>query len=447
MKAKLSSMLNRARQDERGQILIIFILVSAILFLVGVIAVDLGTYVWERQKLENAVDAAALAGGLELPDSGSNAVTVALQYMSINDPGVNPADVSTTFRCLVGDRDNNGSPDSSDVPAVCNPGAGATWACSDKLCISQCAFVGSNSCNVLVVDASKQVSLNFTRILGLPPILLTASQNGACRGFCGTAPTVPVDAIIVIDRSSSMSASELQDAKDGALAVLQIFDPDYQHVGLAVLGAGRPGDACHDQSPSSGGNWLVVGLSADYQNVDGSLNNSSALVSTINCLANSSQGTNLGSPLSDSTFSRPDALSELLNNGRPGVTKGIILLTDGAATDPTLSPNNPCKYANDRATVVKSNDIEIYTIGYGIQSENCNDASGAYHSAQVTALLADMATDSADDHGHCSNATNIAAENADGDHFLCQAKGSDLQGVFLTAAGDLAPGVRLIGSP
>jgi hypothetical protein len=250
-----------------------------------------------------------------------------------------------------------------------------------------------------------------------------------------------------------MSAQDMTDAKAAALAALEIFNPGLQFVALAVLGAGDPSDLCGpDLDPGSGGDWLIVPLSDDYKNQDGTLNTSSALVSTINCLDNSSQGTDLGSPISDSEYGQPDALDELVNSTREAPL-GIIFLSDGAANAPTtLVPDNPCEYANNMANLAKAQDVEIFTIGYGIAGENCNDANGPYDDNNpvgnpVTELLADMATDSLDDQGHCSNAANTAAENGDGDHFLCQAKGSDLEQVLVAAAAQLAGGVRLIGYP
>ena len=58
-----------------------------------------------------------------------------------------------------------------------------------------------------------------------------------------------------------------------------------------------------------------------------------------------------------------------------------------------------------------------------------------------------MATSSLDDHGHCADATAAAAENADGDHFLCEPKSGDLTSLFLQAATALAAGSRLVSIP
>jgi hypothetical protein len=113
----------------------------------------------------------------------------------------------------------------------------------------------------------------------------------------------------------------------------------------------------------------------------------------------------------------------------------------------------PCAYAAQQAAAAKALDppIEIFTIGYGVGGMKCDSSSGErssspYSNRPVTQLLADMATDS-DDQGQCDTSSDIAAENADGDHFLCEAKTADLEPVFRQAAEMLAGGSRLVSIP
>ncbi|MFN2145096.1 MAG: hypothetical protein ACK2T7_07065, partial [Anaerolineales bacterium] len=155
--------------------------------------------------------------------------------------------------------------------------------------------------------------------------------------------------------------------------------------------------------------------------------------------------TNLGSPIFDQEYGQPNALMELLNSGRD-VPKAIIMLSDGAANRP--NENSACRYANDMAQIAKNHGVEIFTIGYGIESDRCSrNETGIFDRMRVTDLLASMATDSADDEGHCETQSEIDAENADGDHFLCQPRGGDLESVFRIAATALSTSVKLVQYP
>jgi hypothetical protein len=243
--------------------------------------------------------------------------------------------------------------------------------------------------------------------------------------------------VIVVDRTSSMTSADLTNAKNGAKSVLQIYDPAFQHVAFGVLGPSRTTSTCG--SPNSGGiglasasagsgTWLPVSLSNNYQLANGSLNTSSLIVKTINCLNHSSVGTDLSTPMNR-------ARQHLINNGRPGVKKGIIFMTDGAANEPS---SRSCRDANNEATTTKNAGIEVFTIGFGVEGDRCVDSSGTYQNERATELLADMATDSFDDKGHCLNAAAVTAENTDGDHFLCAPRTEDLSAVFTKAARALA---------
>jgi hypothetical protein len=111
----------------------------------------------------------------------------------------------------------------------------------------------------------------------------------------------------------------------------------------------------------------------------------------------------------------------------------------------------PCDYAVQQAAVAKAVNppIEVFTIGFGVEGATCQDElpGSPYVGALATEVLADMATDSLDDQGHCANAAAITAENADGDHFLCEARSGDLTPIFMQAAAALSAGIRLVPVP
>ena len=627
------------RRDERGQALIMFVLCLVVVIGFVSLALDIGLFLHERQNVQNAVDAGALAGAQELPDTGVTARNIAEQWALANDVDITAADLDISFRCLVGDRDGNTLPDASDIPAVCDPG-GAPFTCnSDGVCWAFCTFGGSNKCNTIVVGANKDVPFYFSPVLstfGGSQCFYDACNTGAiraaaCRGACGGPPTTPVDVVMVIDRTMSLCANSsnpcsgaglanLNNIKDGARTVLQLYDPSQQHIGLAVLPKSTSSNDCQSvNSNSAPGNWLITPLSSNY-NTGGVLNSGSELVKNINCLQMAppfGTQTNLGDPLDA-------ARQHLLSAGRPGVKKAIIFLTDGAANEPQFvgtpgstgflncganasagggdgngfetsaasacgdgggnaadinsgtststscgnsgkdrhvfrdfnvsippgavvdgisvrvdawvdatsgtraictdlswnggaswtstkaTPNlstsqssytlgnssdnwgrswaagdtsnanfrlrltsvgsdnardffldwaavnvhytmpppvvGSCNYANQKATAAKNAGIEVFTIGFGVENERCQYDTGSPYQNQVVAkLLADMATDSFNDNGNCASSSAIDAENADGDHFLCEAKdGSSLAPIFKQAAELLAGGSKMV---
>jgi hypothetical protein len=105
-----------------------------------------------------------------------------------------------------------------------------------------------------------------------------------------------------------------------------------------------------------------------------------------------------------------------------------------------------CDYAGQKAEAAKNADIEVFTIGFGVEDETCQyDTGFPYNGSPATTVLANMATDSEDDNGGCTSSSAIDAENADGDHFLCEAKdGSSLEEVFTAAAELLITGSKLV---
>ncbi len=437
--------------DEKGQILLIFVFMLTLLIGLVAMVIDVGNFLRTRGHMQNVVDASALAGVQALPDDTALALSLANQYALANDPSLDLNDLNVTFYCIVGD-DGGGQPASSHIPGVCDPGLGGSFTCDGTRCYSVCDISDSSSkCNTILVGGSKEVPFIFAPVIGISSNNTGDIRAAACSGSCGGPPTVPLDVAMIIDRTGSMSSSELQDAKNAAKGLLELYNPNLQHVALGVLGASDPSDLCRDQDPNNGGSWVAVPLSSNYKNADGTLNTSSSLVDTIDCLDNSSQGTNLGSPIQDLAYGQPDAMSHLLSAGRPGLTKAIVLFTDGAANEPDgdgpgIYRRNSCLYARDMAAAAKAAGIVVYSLGYGLESAECDDDDPPYRNTPVTELLADMATDSFDETG-CDNATEAAQENADGDHFFCETASSGLIDIFQQVGEELAAGVRLVRLP
>ncbi len=446
-------LLERARADG-GQAVVLGAAMMAALCGVGALTVDVGLLVHERVTVRNAVEAGALAGAQQLPNNAASADTIARQYVLDNAPELNPANLSVSFRCVVGDRNHDGLPDLGDIPMACDPGGNASWTTGGGISASLCIPAEGDKCNVIVVSASNTVDFSFARTMGIDTGTTGTITSAACRGVCGGPPTGPVDLVLIIDRTGSMSAADITNARSAAGAILGLYDPSLQWVALGLLGPSQTGTSCSGaNSPAKAkgasaaqyatANWIPVGLTGigapvnqAYAHADHTLDTSSTIVKAINCFDTSSTGTNLSTPVLQ-------AKNYLLANGRPNAKKGIIIETDGSPnySGAGNAADYTCAAANTQAQAAKTAGIEVFTIGFGVgASDLCPDSTGFYHNRSVTRLLADMATSSTDD--GCT-----AAENTDGDHFFCAPKTSQLASIFQSAAATLAGGARLIALP
>jgi Flp pilus assembly protein TadG len=288
---KLLRLLRSLWCQEFGQGLVLGTLAMVVILGLAAMTVDVGYWFSQKGEVQKAVDAAALAAAQELPDDSTAAEAKAREYLLKNGVDESKGDtISITFRCT------------STWLVACNP--------------------ATNHWDTIVVRVERPAQAWFARIFGIQEALIEDVHAAGCNGPCGGPAYQPVDVVQILDRTGSMTSTDMTHAKDAAKALLGYFEPALQRVGLATLGPGRSwSDPCSSSEP---GVWLPVNLSDDYQNPDGTLDTSSRLVSTINCLQTSSVGTNLGSPMEAAT-------NELVTNGRPGEKWGIILVTDGAA--------------------------------------------------------------------------------------------------------------------
>ena len=80
-------------KGDRGQVMVLAALMMVVLLGMAALVIDVGRVVVEKQRIQNAADAAALAGAYELPDSTSKARTKAFEYNNKN--GVSNAETKS----------------------------------------------------------------------------------------------------------------------------------------------------------------------------------------------------------------------------------------------------------------------------------------------------------------------------------------------------------------
>ncbi len=333
-----------ARRTTSGQTLplVVVFLLTLLLFCGAVI--DIGNAYRVKQALQASADAAVAAGAGNLPNTG--AATTAAHNLSAENTGKNR------------------------IAGVPNVSANITLDCSTSpnFC---------NPANTVHITETANIPTYFLRLIGINSI--TESVHAQACSPCGG---LPLDVMIVLDRTGSMSGSKISNAKSGILAFLSGMDPSIDNVGLVVLPPAKStSQACstnddqlyQDTTPA----YMLVGLSNTYANSLGDLDDNSPLVSTVNCV-HAVGGTSY-------TLALDTAYQELQAHGRQGTQKVIVFLSDGAAnfgpqyyssTSPYLT--NPCKSAVDNAATMKANKVLIYTIAYTTSSTDwCYAAPGA----------------------------------------------------------------------
>jgi hypothetical protein len=251
----LHSLRGRGRKRERGQILVLFELFFILIIAFAALVIDLGVLRNNRQILVNTFDAAALAGGTMLPVTGS-AEAATLKSMvdkniQANYPGLPTSAYTVTYRCLIGIDANTGATLISQVPGVCDPthavghtptvndfsGAGGTR-------VAPCNPTLGDKCNVVVIMGSSTTRYKLAPIVGVNSGSSGQVVSAACKGPCGANVDVPVDLVIILDRTGSMAdgsdktGAKIHSLRTAAETVLSVYNPAKQRVALALTGPG-----------------------------------------------------------------------------------------------------------------------------------------------------------------------------------------------------------------
>ena len=442
---------------EHGQIIVLFALVLVVILAFAGLVVDVGMLRNNRQILVNAMDSAALAGGTVMPVDGSVAGSAAAvnslidKTVQANYPGLPSSAYKIEYKCLIGvDTSTPAKPYiSRDIPIVCDPSKsmGRAPVASDFLGagptrFSSCVPSVGDKCNTVFISGAATTPYSFARVVGVNSGSTGVVTAAACNGACGKSPVTPVDVVLIMDRTGSMSGTDTTNAKAAADSIVKLYDPNIQWLGLGTLGPSTTSGGCDAGKASTIGTanapadlrrWVPVGLSGMGSSFS---SNYSKVSAAIACYPNSSTGTDLADPITMAAY-------ELINNGRPGVRKGIIFETDGQPNNAVGSGPNYCNLASAAATTAKTKNIEIFTIGFGLDAASggdpaCPDTSGTWKGKTATALLANMSTQPTVNPTTCTD-----TENTDGDHFFCIGKtgaSTDLSGIFKAAAAQLAKG-------
>jgi Putative Flp pilus-assembly TadE/G-like len=467
--------------DERGVVAVVVALLLVALLASSAVMFDIARLRHEKHILQAAVDLGSLAGAGYMPVQGSTAAglaeSTARNVAEANGPGATGSNLIISFGCVVSDPDGDGGQDAPDLKFACGPANAGTWTSGwtsvGGRAIHACNPYAGDLCNTIRLEAASTISYLFAPILGYDTGSTGAVRAAACKGFCGQASS-PLDVVIVVDRSTSMTVADMANVKSAISnvspakdSVLEFYDPADVNIGLVALPYYRqpPGSKC-DTQPSqvypnvplaNGERWKLVDLSNDYQNADGTLNGGSQLVSIMSCLMRATSVNNVNFPGGHTNHGDPlHAAANMLAASDPDIPDVIVYFADGEANQPNFQPTaEPCNYANIRATNAKANDVLIFTLGYGIAGARCTqDDTGPFANPPTdwaTTFMSRMASEvlpgvpSSDNQpGGCDTNPNPQTENTDNDFYFCESAGTDLEATFLRIAVQSIQRTRLL---
>jgi hypothetical protein len=418
-------------------------MVISLVALLGTAALtmDVGFGWYAKRQVQASADAAALAGAQQLPDV-TTAVSTANTYATLNTPdNLSNVVVNVTTRCSV------------------NAG---TW----------CGPTSTYQANTIAVNETANSPTWFAKIFGFDHFNVKGTATA-----CQPCSSAPVDIVLVVDRTGSMCQSlnsfgqnqqdtngckDLNNAKNGIRALLGIMDPNIDTVGLVSF---PPYDSTGGVCGSAAqGNMTVIKnantLSTSASQVDSGWYDSTALTylddPLLSTFKTSSAATTLNPASTIVQHTVPDVSSdnqncidsfgstsyadalqkgsdELVKDGRPGVPKVIVFMTDGEANegsyltdtlgnplpshgiendldDPSTSfdmspagsasvtnPGDaqPCQTAINVAGAIKTAGTKIYTIGYSLADPTTGNPVYCSHGVwgQVDGSYASSATD------------------------------------------------------
>jgi len=312
---------------ERGAVAVIVALMVIVIMASAALGVDIGKLVYERQQLQNALDASATAGAMHLPDDPAAAILDAQKFAADNMIGANLGSITPNIalRCVTSYNATTHSPDWATVVAVC----GITdhtfnvLDCNEQVCSVPCTV--AFHCNTIVVKHNLTVAYSFGPAIGIPTGNTGTISAAACRGICGTVTPNPLDIVVMADRTPSMvdnwsngsfttPPGSFSSMKAGIEDMLGSMNQDQQYVAFGTIAISVPTSSDKAAPPNGGnafsdaplcgtgctwvktgkkyhfnGSWVPVGFTNRYTKTDGagvtSLDTTTTLGKTVHNLA------------------------------------------------------------------------------------------------------------------------------------------------------------------
>ena len=379
-------------RDRHGSTIPIVAVAFVVLAGIAGFVVDASHAFSVQRSLQASTDAAALAGAQDInccASAPNQAITTATSYSAVAGGRNVMPNLTVTM--------------ASGYPVLkCFTSTGVS--CS-----------GSSAANGIVVSQQATVPTYFAELLGLPSFSISATATAGIGG--GTAK--PLDVMLIVDTTQSMNgsdtscsikgASRLTCALAGVRTILATLTPSTVQIGLMVFpGLTNASQLAYDYDCSSSPApavakysaspvYQILPLSSDYRS-----SNAATVLNTASNLVRAAQGggsacaQGLDAVGGVATF-YADAIkaaqAALVANGRSGVQKAIIFLSDGdanasASNMPAAEVNNQCHEGITAAQAAAAAGTWVYSIAYGASTSatpgSCSTDTSSHISACAT---------------------------------------------------------------
>jgi Flp pilus assembly protein TadG len=419
--SKIITHFTRLRRNRRGSVAVTIAILMPVLIGMSGLAIDVGHVILVKRELQASADAAALAGGRELnccqtSIAVSTATTYSAAWQSSTVMGSNKNAMNNVYVQMA-----------SGYPQL---------KCFSSIGIS---CTGTDSANGLVVRQTATVPMWFASIFGVKSIPVTATATAS--GIGGIAQKLDID--FVVDTTASMGGSDPACSVTGAtrigcaLAGMNILigelQPSADYIGiLAFPGLSSTTQqskdwTCPTSNPTTTAyknvpttttagqpTYQILAMANDFKTTNTTtapLNPNSKLVIAVGG-SGISNCKGVGAPGGYGTF-YADAITaaqnDLTTNGRSGIQKVIVLLSDGDANASstnmtTAKKNQQCHEAITAANTATTAGIWVYTIAYGAPtSSSCSTDTSPTISACTTmkTMASDLTKFYSDDAAGC----------------------------------------------